>query len=182
MIRKGIPLIAIVFVLAATCIVTAAAPIPESWSRNMNAAELGITKFNQAPELDEKVKRGELPPVEERLPHPEDILVIEPVEGIGKYGGEAVSNAVGPNTWSDSDHARLPFLFFTDQNASVVLGDVAKDYKLENTDAAILQPWWAFLEQRCKKRFQICSRRNVSAVSLHYPVACSVCVYAHLAL
>jgi hypothetical protein len=74
-IRKGIPLIAIVFVLAATCIVTAAAPIPESWSRNMNAAELGITKFNQAPELDEKVKRGELPPVEERLPHPEDIAL-----------------------------------------------------------------------------------------------------------
>jgi peptide/nickel transport system substrate-binding protein len=132
-VRKGIPLIAIVFVLAATCIVTAA-PIPESWSRNMNAAELGITKFNQAPELDEKVKRGELSPVEERLPHPEDILVIEPVEGIGKYGGEAVSNAVGPNTWSDSDHARLPFLFFTDQNASVVLGDVAKDYKLENNN------------------------------------------------
>ncbi|NLA57576.1 MAG: ABC transporter substrate-binding protein [Firmicutes bacterium] len=41
--------------------------------------------YNEAPMLAEKVKAGLLPPVEERLP--ENPLVIEPLEAIGKYGG-----------------------------------------------------------------------------------------------
>ncbi len=45
------------------------------------------TKFNEAPALAEMVAAGTLPPVEERLPKPEDILVVEPVESIGQYGG-----------------------------------------------------------------------------------------------
>ena len=35
--------------------------------------------------LAERVARGELPPVEERLP--KDVMVVEPVESIGEYGG-----------------------------------------------------------------------------------------------
>lgn len=41
--------------------------------------------YQEAPQLAELVKAGKLPPVEERLP--EEPLVIEPIEGIGKYGG-----------------------------------------------------------------------------------------------
>lgn len=41
--------------------------------------------FNEAPVLAELVAAGTLPPVEERLPA--EPLVIEPVEGIGQYGG-----------------------------------------------------------------------------------------------
>jgi len=44
-----------------------------------------IEKFNEAPMLKVKVAAGELPPVEERLP--EEPLVVEPWEKIGKYGG-----------------------------------------------------------------------------------------------
>jgi len=44
-----------------------------------------IEKFNESPMLRTKVAAGELPPVEERLP--EEPVVIEPVEKIGKYGG-----------------------------------------------------------------------------------------------
>jgi peptide/nickel transport system substrate-binding protein len=43
--------------------------------------------YQEAPMLAEKVAAGELPPVDERLPVPEDILVVEPVESIGQYGG-----------------------------------------------------------------------------------------------
>jgi peptide/nickel transport system substrate-binding protein len=43
--------------------------------------------YGEAPMLADKVKAGELPPVEERLPVAEDIMVFEPVDGIGKYGG-----------------------------------------------------------------------------------------------
>ena len=43
--------------------------------------------FAEAPMLAEMVAAGDLPPVEERLPVEEDIMVIAPVDGIGEYGG-----------------------------------------------------------------------------------------------
>ena len=43
------------------------------------------TSFNEAPELKGLVARGELPPVEQRLPS--EPLVVEPYESIGEYGG-----------------------------------------------------------------------------------------------
>ncbi len=42
-------------------------------------------KYGEAPMLAEKVRKGELPAVEDRLP--EEPMVIEPVEEIGQYGG-----------------------------------------------------------------------------------------------
>src|SRR3972149_6185010 len=44
-----------------------------------------IEKFNEAPMLKMKVEKGDLPPVEKRLP--ENPLVMEPWEEVGKYGG-----------------------------------------------------------------------------------------------
>ena len=44
-----------------------------------------ITKFNEAPELAKMVKEGKLPPVAERLP--EEPVVLDPADKIGKYGG-----------------------------------------------------------------------------------------------
>jgi len=41
--------------------------------------------YNEAPQLNELVKSGKLPKVEERLP--ENPLVVEPNESIGQYGG-----------------------------------------------------------------------------------------------
>lgn len=41
--------------------------------------------YREAPMLAAKVAAGELPPVDERLP--KNPLVLEPIEGIGKYGG-----------------------------------------------------------------------------------------------
>ena len=41
--------------------------------------------FTEAPMLAERVRKGELPPVSERLP--ENPLVVVPVEEIGRYGG-----------------------------------------------------------------------------------------------
>ncbi|MBO2521825.1 MAG: hypothetical protein CW345_08490 [Firmicutes bacterium] len=48
---------------------------------------LASAQYNEAPMLRALVEQGLLPPVEERLPIPEDIVVIEPVEEIGQYGG-----------------------------------------------------------------------------------------------
>lgn len=60
--------------------------MPEAWfSEPQKASELGITEFNQAPMLDERVANGELPPVAERLP--DDPPVIVPYAEVGQYGG-----------------------------------------------------------------------------------------------
>jgi peptide/nickel transport system substrate-binding protein len=50
---------------------------------NMTAA----TEFKEAPMLAEMVTAGTLPAVAERLPNPQDIMVVEGVDGIGEYGG-----------------------------------------------------------------------------------------------
>jgi len=47
--------------------------------------EVREVSTRQAPELQELVKAGKLPPLEDRLPL--EPLVVEPVESVGKYGG-----------------------------------------------------------------------------------------------
>ncbi len=44
-----------------------------------------IIEFNESPDLAELVEKGELPPIEERLP--DEPLVVVPYEEIGQYGG-----------------------------------------------------------------------------------------------
>jgi peptide/nickel transport system substrate-binding protein len=52
------------------------------------------TSFNEAPDLAARVAAGELPPVEERLP--KDLMVIQAVDGIGRYGGTWRRGFTGP--------------------------------------------------------------------------------------
>jgi peptide/nickel transport system substrate-binding protein len=54
------------------------------------------TSFNEAPMLAELVAAGDLPPLEERLPVREDLLVIQPVHEIGEYGGTWRRGFTGP--------------------------------------------------------------------------------------
>ena len=57
---------------------------PESWFQApKTASELGIARFNESPILAGR----DLPPVAERLP--DDPVVVEPYERIGRYGGTA---------------------------------------------------------------------------------------------
>ncbi|RIK39789.1 MAG: hypothetical protein DCC55_17000 [Chloroflexi bacterium] len=76
--------------IVATACGGAAAP-PQAVAPAEPAAEAAVapagppTQFNEAPMLAERVARGELPPVDERLP--ENPLVIEGLDGIGNYGG-----------------------------------------------------------------------------------------------
>ncbi len=47
--------------------------------------DVAPSEYQEAPELQAMVRAGQLPPVEERLP--EEPLVVEPIDSIGKYGG-----------------------------------------------------------------------------------------------
>ncbi|HHV80593.1 TPA: ABC transporter substrate-binding protein [bacterium] len=53
-----------------------------------------IAKYNEAPELSELVRQGKLLAVERRLP--DEPLIVEPLEGIGKYGGVYRGAGFGP--------------------------------------------------------------------------------------
>ncbi|NLD72927.1 MAG: hypothetical protein GX649_09460, partial [Chloroflexi bacterium] len=95
--------------LAAACAAPAATPAPEGAGAPAApggdqppaappAAEPAAPgRYTEAPALADKVTAGELPPVDERLPV--EPLVLDPVESIGKYGGNwkfmHISTALG---------------------------------------------------------------------------------------
>ena len=56
-------------------------------------------KYKEAPMLAELVAKGELPPVDERLP--EEPMVVKPVQEVGKYGGSLTVFAVTNEPWND---------------------------------------------------------------------------------
>ncbi len=52
--------------------------------------------FKEAPILAELVKAGKLPPVEQRLPDPAELMVVKPLREIGRYGGRWRRGFTGP--------------------------------------------------------------------------------------
>jgi len=84
-------------------------------------------KFNEIPMLKEKVAAGVLPPVEKRLP--EDLLVVKPIEKIGKYGGTLYEASLGPGTMWDPEHGMIEqYMFQVDNTCTKIMPDVAKAY------------------------------------------------------
>ena len=103
---------------------------PESWFHDpKTASELGITKFHQSPMLDEAVRTGKLPPVEERLP--KDPIVVEPIEGIGEYGGKAVF--FGQGGWGEGETVNPPGqLLIMDPEVKEVHANLAKGWEFKD--------------------------------------------------
>lgn len=72
-----------------------------TWNLSDYEATIGsIKEFSEAPVLAEKVARGELPPVSERLPA--NPLVVKPVEQIGKYGGSVTGWGLNPESFGNN--------------------------------------------------------------------------------
>lgn len=71
--------------VAACAPADSAAPAPAAAPAVAEPA-VGNQKYKEAPMLTERVKAGELPPVDERLPS--NPVVVEPLDEVGQYGGE----------------------------------------------------------------------------------------------
>jgi peptide/nickel transport system substrate-binding protein len=72
--------------MEATAVPPTKAPAAEPTKPPLPTATLApAAAFNEAPALADQVKAGTLPPVEQRLP--DEPVVTEPVESVGKYGG-----------------------------------------------------------------------------------------------
>ncbi|TVR60491.1 MAG: ABC transporter substrate-binding protein, partial [Spirochaetaceae bacterium] len=126
--RLGVVALAVVLLLAGVTGVFAggAKEAPE-------AAAVVAEPGNEAPMLAERVARGELPPLEQRLP--EEPLVIDPVDRIGRYGGIMNSGLVGggDGAWKTRtvgyDH-----IVSWKPDWSGVMPNIARDYTI-NDDA-----------------------------------------------
>jgi peptide/nickel transport system substrate-binding protein len=90
---------------------------------------------SQAPELKELVDKGELPPLKERLPKPDDIF-IEEADEIGVYGGtwDLVWRGIDDKWWAGAIAAEGLFHFGPD--GKTIYPNVAKDYKV-NEDSTV---------------------------------------------
>jgi peptide/nickel transport system substrate-binding protein len=66
---------------------------PAEAAKPAPAASGAPGKYNEAPQLAQLAKDGKLPPVDQRVP--KSPLVVQPVERVGKYGGDWRSALVG---------------------------------------------------------------------------------------
>ncbi len=97
------------------------------------------TELNEAPMLTELVDAGELPPVEERLPPIENLLVIEPVHEIGKYGGTWHRGFTGPADGQNGHRVAGGdrFVFWDAENFPEVVPNLAKSWDVSEDGTEI---------------------------------------------
>ena len=65
------------------------------------AGAMTVTTFKEAPDVADKVAKGQLPPVQQRLPM--NPVVVKPEEAVGKYGNVLRMSVVGQNTLVGSE-------------------------------------------------------------------------------
>ncbi len=95
-------------------------------------------KFGEAPLLADLVKAGTLPAVEERLPDPEELLVIQPLTEIGQYGGTWRRAFTGPADHENGNriNSNDKILHF-DYTGSKIVPALAKDWKVSEDGKTI---------------------------------------------
>jgi len=97
------------------------------------------TELNEAPMLTELVDAGELPPLEERLPPVENLLVISPVHEIGTYGGTWRRGFTGPADGQNGHRVAGGdrFLFWDAENFPEVVPNLAKGWEVSEDQTQI---------------------------------------------
>jgi peptide/nickel transport system substrate-binding protein len=104
-------------------------------------AETIPASFQEAPMLAERVQRGELPPVEERLPR--DPLVIQTTEMIGQYGGTLRRAFTGPGDRQNIERWNNDYTIFWNTGATELTPRIARDWEA-NEDAS---EWTFYLRE-----------------------------------
>jgi peptide/nickel transport system substrate-binding protein len=113
-----------------------------AWSLSEYEAESGKTvpDFKQSPTLDAAVADGSLPPLADRLPVREDVMVVRPRESLGAFGGTIRYNATNPQSfgnigWAAADAHLAGFT----TNWEIVFPDIARDIVLaeDNKSATV---------------------------------------------
>ncbi len=90
--------------------------------------------FGEAPQLTAMVSAGKLPPIDERLPMREDLMVLEPLHGTGEYGGILRRGFTGPaDKWNGYRCCTGPdHMLFWDYTGNNPGPNVIKSWEVEN--------------------------------------------------
>lgn len=89
--------------------------------------------FKETPELAEMVKQGKLPPIAERLPRADAVLVIKPVHETGRHGGIWRRGFTGPgDRLNGCRTAAHDHILFFDHTVSEVVPNVARGWEVSN--------------------------------------------------
>lgn len=78
-----------------TPVIAPATPAPQAAAPTAAPTAKAVS-FKEAPALADLVKAGKLPPIEKRLPDPEDVMVVKPLKEVGQYGGTWNGAFTGP--------------------------------------------------------------------------------------
>jgi peptide/nickel transport system substrate-binding protein len=113
-----------------------------AWSLSDYETETGETvpEFKQSPQFDADVESGALPPVADRLPVREDVMVVRPRTAIGSYGGTIRFNATNPQSFGNIGYSAWDaHLAGVTTNWEIVYPDLAKSIELapDNLSATV---------------------------------------------
>ncbi|WMJ87591.1 ABC transporter substrate-binding protein [Anaerocolumna sp. MB42-C2] len=98
----------------------------ESRNTSIGGKGVGTGQYKEAPVLAEKVKGGQLPPIEQRLP--KEPAVVN-VDQIGTYGGTYVGAAFGPSTGQvDTEGLRFQSLLTIEKDLKTFKPNLIKAY------------------------------------------------------
>jgi len=137
MIRK----LAVMLLAAAICLLGAIPALTQGQYSTLGEYEKAtgktIAKFSEAPTLRTKVAAGELPPVEQRLP--EELMVVEPLEEIGQYGGTAHVFSIQANHPGDGAYVGQGFetVLRLTPDCTKVVPNIARKWELSKDGKAL---------------------------------------------
>ncbi len=83
-------------------------------------------EYKEAPMLQELVQAGKLPPVAERLP--QEPVVVEPTEEIGRYGGTLQMAAVSASQYAPVGQSTMEYMLMMNRDFTEVIPNIAKDW------------------------------------------------------
>ncbi len=93
-------------------------------------------QFKESPLLTEQVKAGKLPGVEQRLP--EEPLVLQPTNEIGKYGGNWRMAFTGPADKQNMERHNHDHLIYWDAKVETVVPHIAKGWEAQDGGKTIV--------------------------------------------
>lgn len=93
--------------------------------------------FREAPELARLVTEGTLPPVAERVGA--EPLVLKPVHGVGRYGGQIRRGFIGQGDYQNAVRfcSGPDSLLYWDFRFEKVVGNIARSYELSDNDRVL---------------------------------------------
>lgn len=99
-------------------------------------ADRGGTSEKEAPQLAERVTSGELPPVADRLPKAEDIMIETDEMELGKYGGSITVTTNDNGRWGWGPWTEQSLFRFKQDGSGEVEANVCKEFSA-NEDSTV---------------------------------------------